>query len=350
MQYAFIPERPIPEEVRRLATEQGEFACALLSARQADAHEAIHEARRALRRIRTLLVLLRPQLGVEYRRVRDPYRRCSHALTRLRDAHAVVEAFERIVQHEPGALGPDLATTVRCRLVRRRDRLLRAEPPNFVALRRALRQAQRGMTVWPSIVRGDPLLGGMRRCYALGRRAMATALRRDQPEDLHRWRRRVRELALQHDLMHLLVPALQTNATGRARRLGHMLGRERELLILGKVIGTLRLPASETPALVAFQQGIEAQRGMLRDRMRALGQAVYRERPRRWEKQLRQTMQTRAIAEDPSVDAPPVAPDKPTPPPAVPPSPRKTVRTAAARRADPGSPPDGPGSHRPVHR
>ena len=92
-------------DVRRVADEQFELLRRHLFDPAPDPHEAVHEARRALRRLRALLALFQDEVGSEYDNLREPYRSCTRALSGLRDAHALVETLARARRREGGRLG-----------------------------------------------------------------------------------------------------------------------------------------------------------------------------------------------------------------------------------------------------
>ena len=50
-------------DVKRVASEQLDIVCAKVLDGSSDPHEAVHEARRALRRLRALLGLIQHDLG-----------------------------------------------------------------------------------------------------------------------------------------------------------------------------------------------------------------------------------------------------------------------------------------------
>ncbi len=153
-------------------------------------------------------------MGVEFDSACEPYRKCTRALSGLRDAQSVLEALQRIQAREPDALPETLAHDIRRRLLRRRDRLLRAEPPDRSALRRLLAQAERDAASWTLVASAEALGAGLRRTYQRGRRAMGRALARGRETDLHRWRRRARELALRQPMARDLRQVLSALRIG----------------------------------------------------------------------------------------------------------------------------------------
>jgi hypothetical protein len=276
------------EDIKRVASEQFELLRLHLSPRAPDPHEAVHEARRALRRLRALLVLLRAELGPEYENLRAPYRSCTRALSTLRDAHAVVEVLNRLLRKDPALLGDRLAAEIAERLVQRRDRLLASASPDYAAMRRVLRRAERQLPLWTSRASLDVLRQGLRRRYSDGRKALRNAQRRRGMEATHKLRRRSRELGLHYTLLQSVFPALPESGIRRAHDVAQLLGRERELLLLSRVLGRMRHAPGRRAAIGRFRSRLDDLRTELHARAGRLAEKVYRDRPRRFAQCLEQ--------------------------------------------------------------
>ena len=184
-----------------------------------DRDRAVHDARRAMRRARALLALLAPALGAAYHAIRAPLRTASRTLSRLRDAQTVIEALDDV--------GPGRFTRLREKLVRVRDRRHEGGAARVARVHALLDVALGCEAEWLSAVSPEAWRAGIERSEHRARAALERAARKDSRARTHRLRRRLRELALQLELLG--VQAAKREALEKPAK---KLGRERDLLLL----------------------------------------------------------------------------------------------------------------------
>lgn len=231
----------------------------------------IHEARKALKKARAALRLLRPGLDpAAYRAENALLRDAGRALAPLREARSLLDALGALRAHEPAAL-PRAALDG---LVRE----LRAEKKR-VARDRELRQNALGTCLRllrQSLVRAQqpdfaamgkkPLAKGMRRIYRKGRRALADARISRTPEALHEWRKQSKYLL---NALETLYGARAGKAGKRAERLAERLGDDHDLDAL----------ASHAPRLKTLQAAVAGRRAKLQKQAFSLGKKLYGKKP-----------------------------------------------------------------------
>ena len=84
------------EGIRRVAHERIEDATGLLRDQDADPVEAVHEARKDMKKLRSTLKLVRPAIGDEtYQRENGRFRDAGRALSDVRDAQVRAETARR---------------------------------------------------------------------------------------------------------------------------------------------------------------------------------------------------------------------------------------------------------------
>ena len=112
----------------------------------------------------------------------------------------------------------------------------------------------------------DQLLEEHARCYRKGRQLMKQACETTDSRTLHRWRHRVKDLYFQT----LALPRLSGSARRirRARRLGHLLGRDQDL-------AHLACEPAYSMRHSPWVQVIDEHRDRLRERYLALGHKLY---------------------------------------------------------------------------
>ena len=101
--------------LRRVAREEAQHAIAHLTSSE-DRHEAIHEARKSVKKVRALLRLLEPQLGNVARNANRRLRDLGRTMSVLRDSAAMVETFDQLAEKYPGEMGLNRFAEIRERL------------------------------------------------------------------------------------------------------------------------------------------------------------------------------------------------------------------------------------------
>lgn len=195
MSYRIKRKESVQDALRRIAHEQIDKARVELTDEGIDRHEGVHSARKRFKKVRGLLRLVRPQLQAypqENRWFRDVGRQLSH----VRDAQAMVECFDALIEHNADAIDPRKLADARRWLVDRRQRVahqqadLQQRAADVVA---GLREARHRVERWELGDTGfDAVRGGVKKVYKRGRKALAHAC--DQPNDeaFHDWRKRVK--------------------------------------------------------------------------------------------------------------------------------------------------------------
>jgi CHAD domain-containing protein len=276
----------VPNGVRQCAREQLADAVERLERASEDPVKAVHEARKDLKKTRALLRLVRPALGrTAYRRENDALRDIGLALSGARDADVRVATARKLAEHAAGRLPADVFDAL-CDT-------LAAEGPSgptgdggaasFAPSIEALRAAELRVEAWPlDDADWDTVLAGITRAYARGRVAFATARATPEPELLHAWRKRAKDLWYHQ---RLLTPAWSDVLGAQAEAahgLSELLGDDHDLAVL-----TERLTDDAPPLALV----VDAQRAELRaliahrsDELRAeatrLGRRIYAEPPR----------------------------------------------------------------------
>jgi CHAD domain-containing protein len=253
------------EGLRRMAiTQAGIAAESLTVADTPSAAKAVHEARKAIKRTRTIVRLLEGQLGRERSaREQRSLRKAAAGLAGARDAEVLLETLEDLVRRHRKKLGKRKGVVrLRRRLVADREVAERAllEPANRLQVASELRAFVVRAGAWelgdrPGIEAIEP---GLRKLYASGRRRMAKASgkRGGRMRTMHQWRKRVKDLRYAAEA---LQPEARPGAGGRGRKradsareakeskwpadlakgadeLGELLGEEHDLAVLGQWI------------------------------------------------------------------------------------------------------------------
>src|SRR6185312_2500583 len=123
MAYRLKPNRSLSSEVRRVGAKQLARAIAELRAvGTARRDDAVHEARRHVKKVRALLRLVQPALGDVYYAANRRLRAASRLLAPIADGASVVDTFARL-DARTHRLSRHTAVRVRAALVERQARV-----------------------------------------------------------------------------------------------------------------------------------------------------------------------------------------------------------------------------------
>lgn len=265
--YELTIEEPVSEAVRRCAREQLDRAIkALVTGIDADPVEAIHTARKSIKKARALLRLARGSLSSEQRTVANAIlRSAAGRLSGLRDADVMLQTLEGLAEQ----ISPDVMEAARARLEHER-RVDSARAAAELAIEE-LRGVARSLEDWSFGVEGwRALRPGLRRTYRDARRTMRRAREQPSIENLHEWRKRVKDTWYEMRLLAPVCGPIVAGAAEEADSLAELLGDDHDL-------GVLREKVADLDSLVTL---IDARRAELQMQAFVRGRRLYAENPR----------------------------------------------------------------------
>jgi CHAD domain-containing protein len=286
--YRLEPGEPPSQGLVRIAHGQLDLTIGLLQGEDRDGDgEPIHEARKALKRLRALLRVSRGLLGKErYRRENAILRDAGRALSDARDAQVLLATLDNLGERfaDEAARGAGsrfreaLAAELRAASETGRD------PAGVLEMLSAARER---VTTWPPPHERDPesLADGLQRIYARGRRAVRVA--KDQPstENLHELRKRAKDLWYAAQLLRGSSPQRMKKLGHRAHRLSDLLGDDHDLSVLRQRADAD--PGLFGPGELALLEGlIERRRKVLQRAALARAARLYRRKPRKFMRRL----------------------------------------------------------------
>jgi CHAD domain-containing protein len=290
MAYRFETDDSVRTSFQRVGVEQLDRAIGRLTD-DVD-HEpasAIHDARKAIKKERSLLRLAAPAIDREQRRrVNAALRQTAHELGRAREADALLSALDGIAKRFAGQVPEATIDALRDRLAADQDAERtaldeRAVPSRAARQLQAIQPILQDLRVerdgWPAVG------GGLRRSYRRGRRAMARAAGSSSPERMHEWRKRAKDLWYHLRLLEPTLPGTMSGAAKDAHRLSELLGDLHDLAGLDTAVRERQadLAADLDPVLGLIEHRAE----QLREEALSLGARVYAERPKAFLRRVR---------------------------------------------------------------
>jgi CHAD domain-containing protein len=260
-------------KARRLCAARIVAAASALTGRPSD--EAVHLARRELKRARALLRLVRAGLpAASFATANTALRDVGRMLGAARDA-AVLRDLARETAAAAG-VAPEALRPLVARLDR--ERRARRAAIDVPLARTALATARARLLAARLEGDGAMLAVGFVRVYRRGRRAFAAAHAVPRPARLHAWRRHVKHYWHALETLAPAWPRLMTALAAEAHRLADVLGAYHDCTLLAVRLETAPLPPALRRRLAA---ALAKRRTALRARAFAIGERLYEERPRR---------------------------------------------------------------------
>jgi CHAD domain-containing protein len=251
-----------------------------------DVATAVHDTRKDLKKLRSLLRLVRVELGEQrYRAENDRYRDAARQLTPAREAEANLETLAALRERYPTQT--PAATTLQQALEREHE-LLAAEgdalDERIAHATEAIAGGAAGIDGWP--LDGDDfdlVKAGIERAYRRGRRGLGAV--RDDPsaEAVHDWRKRVKDLWYQLRLLQDAWPAVLKASAGEAHELADLLGDHHDLSVL---VERARDQAPGDPDTAALAALAEQRQAELLAIALQLGDRLYAEKPSRFTRRI----------------------------------------------------------------
>jgi CHAD domain-containing protein len=282
MSYSLDPAIPVSEAVRRAAVTELDLAHTALSS-PPDRHSGVHSARKCLKRLRSLLLLVRP--GVPDPMIANLSERLAavaRGLAPARDANALLDAIDKLAQDEESFAAASPIRSLRAWLQRRRElaerNLESSAAADAIRGLRELKPALAGLAIHPDDF--TPLAQSLRHCYRATRKSFRHAFATGNDDDFHEWRKGVQHHWRQ---MQLLAPCAPSELSGRAdgaRTLSQLLGDDHDIALLCRLVSTPTMVFGSSDDTAAFLKRCRKRHTALRREAKARADRLFAERSR----------------------------------------------------------------------
>lgn len=283
MQYRLAKDEPLGRGLRRIAGEQLDAAVADLETCRPDPQEAVHDARKRLKKVRAVLRLARGEVDQAFYTLENArFRDVGRALAPFRDAHARHAGFRGLVTRHRDLLAHDAFRDVESILRADRRARVAAFPTSEErsAALATLRDAADRPETWPiEATAFDALRPGLERIYSQGARRMRAAFEEPSPERFHDWRKSVKYLWYQMRILQAAWPDLLKPATDALHDLSDVLGEAHDLSEVARAVHGFDAPFANGAAGELLAELVSGRCAALHARARPLGERLYAEEP-----------------------------------------------------------------------
>lgn len=326
MPYRFKQTESFEASFRRIAREQIVKAKRSLFAYDADYVSAVHDARKAMKRLRALLRIVRPEIGEKvFRRENARFRDVARCLSLTRDRHVMLQTLGILESKRTFGAAAPLAAIRRQLSV---DVVGMDVPAHrdidFVEIRGELENGLISLHEITVSQKDFDVVGrGIEKTYRKGRKTFQNLFGDDvgsiAHEALHDWRKDV-QLHWRHiALVREAAPEECAERVLEGKALAQALGMHNDLCVLGDYIGQLSATSLSKRKARQVRNVIREELEALRVEIEPMGRKFYAERPRglreslAWRWQERASQRTNAQRDIPRLDVPARAISQPAP-------------------------------------
>jgi CHAD domain-containing protein len=268
-------DEPVPKGIARIARGRINHAIDELKGRtDSSPEEAVHEARKDMKKLRAVVRLVRAEIGDDvYRRENALFRDAGRELSSMRDADVMLGTLAKLEAELPPETVGDLRQALEG------HRLRTAAGARVQASRQVLvmlASARRRVGRWPLDDDGFDLVAvGLERVYRRGRRAFRTARAEPTTENLHEWRKRVKDLWYHLSILRETWRPVMDALADEAHTASERVGDDHDLAVL------LAWAAENAPGTAEALAGpVERRRASLQADAFRIGARLYADKPR----------------------------------------------------------------------
>ena len=298
---------PIAAGLKRVILQEiSSAARKLFKHRDRKRDEAVHEARKSIKRIRGVLRVVRPLLGSAYSKESRQFQKLSRGLADFRDAAALLEVFDQLCGRNTGSFDTDAARAVREGLELDKQELESRPDAGEIVLEVAAALTETGKRVdaWQlELRRVDDLAPGLKTTYRRGRRAFKAARKSSSPDAYHDFRKRVKDRWYQAHLLEDIGPAGAPADEPILKQVGAWLGDHHNLAILRDRLKRDPERYGGLSGVKPFLTFVGREQEQLRQNSLAAGKELFAEKPSTYMRALAAGWQT-AAPRKPAAKAP----------------------------------------------
>lgn len=291
MSYRLHRDESLSIGVRRIAHELVDESLGLLDGAGDDVEQAVHEVRKACKKMRGLVRLVRPAMGDAYRPANVAFRDAARKLSSIRDAHALLATYDDLVtamQASGTGVGAVEDRDGGAFLAVRGSLTARASAASatvadgderIAAARDLIVSGRDQIDQWPLDNDVAVLEGGLAKTYRRGRKRMRECMFRPTDERLHQWRKRAKYTWYHARLLRDAAPSVLKPLIGRLHDLSDVLGDDHDLAVLVEQLRAEPDDFGGDAAVTTVVQAVEVVREDLQQRALRLGPRLFAEPP-----------------------------------------------------------------------
>lgn len=281
MTYRLKPGRPVAESVRRIGAQETSGILARF-AEKASEGDAVHESRKAIKRLRALLTLIRPAIAAdEYRSLQEQLKTVARSVSGLRDAQVMFATVAKLEAHDGVVASGPVAVALQKQLHARHEAAgTHVDGTVITSARKAVKEIATSFKKLTYSADGfAPLALAMKENYRKARQAMAHAFEDGHDELFHEWRKLVQRHWRHLQLVSEAWPKGIQPHIALARDLSEVLGDDHDLFVLVNLVKSEGKTLGGAKAVEAYLAVCRKRQQALREQAATMGARLFAEKP-----------------------------------------------------------------------
>ena len=289
MSYQLDKDIALKKNISDIAAE--EIKGCLNSLDNMGVHEAVHDIRKRLKKLRALARLVRDELGEDtYKKINIYFRDVGRELSDFRDLTAHIETINLLNERYGKYLYVNFFNSITAQFEQQRSEMEKElKDQNFFSdhLPDKLKYAREKLVKWP--VKSNDIhiiLPSIKRVYKRGKNALENSYANPTDENFHEWRKRVKYLWYQTLLLQETWPQFFQTLETEVHQLADFLGDDHDLMVFKKKINSEVITAKDPQQLELMNALINQCSIHLRNNARTKGELIYAETPSEFAKRI----------------------------------------------------------------
>jgi len=291
MPYRLEANETIALGMRRLLFERVQQIMVDLTDQPKGRDKGVHDARKNCKRIRAAYRLIRDEIGKKlYVQENMRFRDSARLLAGARDSWVMIRTLDKLVAAHIDQLPAQAFSGIRQKLTEQYETTLARElenPTTIPAILEIMGEACFQIDNLP-IQKEDfsVFRRSIQRVYGRGRRAMRLAYTQPSSEVFHEWRKRVKYLWYQLEILEALWPNVLAQLADELHSLSEYLGDDHDFAVLRSTILDASAGFENEKELLILVQLIDRERLELEALARPLGEKLYFDPPKTFTRRL----------------------------------------------------------------
>lgn len=238
---ALNPEEIPAEGLRRILSEELQYAIRQVCRPGEEIHQAVHELRKTSKRIRAILKLTEPDVGYYLcRKEIARYRDIARHVAALRSLYVSIETIRKIRPKLPKKLAGEPLEKTEAILRGQYENLLKkkTEDKDFLdSVHKELTQAYHQLQTFPALHNDLTIQEkAVRNCFRKGRKCWRKVARKANSANIHELRKQIKQLQFQLQVLYPLMPEKLQKYLTQLQKLARLSGDEHDLYELSLLI------------------------------------------------------------------------------------------------------------------
>ncbi|MDT0688394.1 CHAD domain-containing protein [Salegentibacter sp. F188] len=290
MSYKLEKQEDLQENINRIASE--EIDACLTSLKKAEIHEAVHDIRKRLKKLRALARLVRDEMGEKkYKKINIYFRDLGRELSPVRDLTAHMETVDMLKERYGDHVYVKFFDSIKQELEKERDTVAEElQEKDFFSqyLVEKLEKAKEKLEEWPvKSLDIAVILPSLERVYSRGANALEDAYANPNSETFHEWRKRAKYLWHQSELLQDVWPEMFKTLESEIHILADYLGDDHNLMVLDEKLLNTDFNFKDEKQKEMIHALIKEYSDHLRTNAELHGALIYAEKPKAFKKRIK---------------------------------------------------------------